>query len=235
MSACVNILPVEHSVPFNFLTMTRSLIILSSLTITVLGALSLMPAFAGKLQLLAYAMIALSLLTCVFAICAKGCRTAAPVAPEQPEAAAKAPDTHLPDLNAIPEQSGEVQVAQLLSLLQEQGRFLDFVMDDIKTYSDAQIAAAARFVHQGCQSVMKSNFAIVPVAAVAENQSITLAADFERGDYRLSGKIEGEPPYSGTVKHKGWKTTSISLPKVMGARAKATGAHLLAAAEVEVG
>ena len=81
---------------------------------------------------------------------------------------------------------------------------------------------------------MQKNFTLEPVASVAENQSITLDADYERGDYRLSGQIAGEPPHSGTVAHKGWKTTSVSLPKVMGARAAATGTHLLAPAEVEV-
>ena len=213
--------------------MNKSLIILSSLVITILGVLSILPAFAEKAQFLAFAMIALSLTICASAVCTKGGSFSKATA--EPEVAPKAPETHAPDILAIPEQSGEVQVAQLLSLLQEKGRFLDFVMDDIKSVPDAQITAAARFVHQGCQSIMQSNFKIEPIASVAENQSITLAADYERSDYRLTGKIEGEPPHTGTLKHKGWKTTSVSLPKVMGTRANATGTHLLAAAEVEVG
>jgi len=214
--------------------MTKLFTIFSSLALTVLGVLSLQPAFAEKAQLLAYAIIVLAVLTLIFALSSKGASKTVSDQPEQEEAP-KAPESPLPDLNAIPEQSGEVQVAQLLSLLQEKGRFLDFVMDDIKSYPDAQIAAAARFVHHGCQAVMQSNFSIEPVAPVAENQNITLAADYQRADYRLTGKIEGELPHSGTLKHKGWKTTSIRLPKVMGARAEARGAHLLAAAEVEVG
>ena len=72
------------------------------------------------------------------------------------------------------------------------------------------------------------------MATVAEGQGITLADDYERADYRLSGKVGGEPPHAGTLKHKGWKTSSVSLPKVMGARAQAAGAHLLAPAEVEL-
>lgn len=216
--------------------MTKPLIIILSLTVAALGALSTQPAFAEQSQLLIYAVIALSLVICVLSFCVKGscCAPATEAVAAEPEPAPSVPETRAPEIAAIPEQSGEVQVAQLLSLLQEKGRFLDFVMDDIKSVPDAQIAAAARFVHQGCQSVMQNNFKIEPVAAVAENQSITLAEDYERGDYRLTGKIEGEPPHTGTLKHKGWKTSSISLPKVMGDRANATGAHLLAAAEVEV-
>ncbi|CAA6696832.1 MULTISPECIES: DUF2760 domain-containing protein [unclassified Lentimonas] len=215
--------------------MTKPFIIILSLTVAVLGVLSTQPAFAEKTHLLAYAVIALALVICVLSFCVKSscCVKSEPVAAES-EPAPSVPETRAPEIAAIPEQSGEVQVAQLLSLLQEKGRFLDFVMDDIKSVPDAQIAAAARFVHQGCQSVMQSNFKIEPVATVAENQSITLAEDYERGDYRLSGKIEGQPPHTGTLKHKGWKTASISLPKVMGDRANAKGAHLLAAAEVEV-
>ena len=215
--------------------MTKPFIIILSLTVTVLGVLSTQPAFAEKSQLLAYAVIALSLTICALSFCLKGgcCVKPESVAAE-PEPAPSVPETRAPDIAAIPEQSGEVQVAQLLSLLQEKGRFLDFVMDDIKSVPDAQIAAAARFVHQGCQSVMQSNFKIEPIASVAENQSITLADDYTRGEYRLTGKIEGEPPYAGTLKHKGWKTSSISLPKVMGDRANASGTHVLAAAEVEV-
>ncbi|MGZ0707435.1 DUF2760 domain-containing protein [Coraliomargarita sp. W4R53] len=214
--------------------MKKTLLIVSQFLLIALGVLALLPAFAEKAHVLAYAVIAVAAIAGVLALTLSAV-TAVPTAAPAPEPAPVAPESKQPNLQQIPEQNAEVQVAQLLTLLQEKGRFLDFVMDDIKSYPDAQIAAAARFVHQGCQQVMKHNFTIEPVATVVENQAITLEPAFDRNEYRLTGKVDGEPPYSGVLKHKGWKTTSVSLPKVLGARANATGTHLLVAAEVEVG
>lgn len=219
------------------LFMKKTLLIVSNLLLLALGVLVLLPAFAENRQALAYAMIAIAAVGCVVAVTLNGAPVvASSAAPESaPEPEPVAPESQQPNLQKIPEQNAEVQVAQLLGLLQEKGRFLDFVMDDIKSYPDAQIAAAARFVHQGCQAVMKHNFTIEPVATVAENQPITLEPAFDRNEYRLTGKVAGEPPYQGVLKHKGWKTTSVSLPKVLGTGASAAGTHTLVAAEVEVG
>ena len=51
----------------------------------------------------------------------------------------------------------------LLSQLQDKGRFVDFLMEDITAYNDAQVAAASRVVHQGCSAVIKEYLAISPV------------------------------------------------------------------------
>jgi len=215
--------------------MIKTFILLSSLTIGVLAGLLLLPEFAANTQSITYVILALAAISLLLALSIKPA-TAATVAVDAEEAVDEktAPEPARPEIDAVPEQSGEVQVAQLLSLLQEKGRFLDFVMDDIKSYPDAQIAAAARFVHQGCQAVMQHNFKIEPVASVSEHSALTLDADYPRSDYRLSGKIGTEAPISGTLKHKGWKTSAINLPKVIGSKAEAKGSHLLAAAEVEV-
>ena len=217
--------------------MKKSILIISSVALLILGVLSLLPAFEAHGSLLAYGIVAVAVLVLIvsFALPAETSGIAPAESAELAEPAGPAePETQQPKVADLPEQSSEVQVAQLLSLLQENGRFLDFVMDDIKSYPDAQIAAAARFVHQGCQAVMKRNFALEPISTEAENQAITLDASYERSAYRLSGKVEGEAPFTGVLKHKGWRTTAISLPKVMGQRAQAKGAHTLAAAEVEV-
>lgn len=216
--------------------MNKSLLLINHSLLVAIGVLMLIPSFAGKPTYVLYAALSvLGLAALALAITLKLKAPAHQDAPvPAPEPKEVPPETHQPNLQKIPEQNGEVQVAQLLSLLQEKGRFLDFVMDDIKSYSDAQVAAAARFVHQGCQGVMKQNFTIEPVSSIPENDAITLPADYERGDYSLSGEVSGEPPHSGTLKHKGWKAQAISLPKVMGARAAAKGSHLLVPAEVEV-
>src|SRR5688500_12565958 len=43
---------------------------------------------------------------------------------------------------------------QLLSLLQREGRFVDFIEEDVANYADAQIGAAARVVHEGCRKAL---------------------------------------------------------------------------------
>src|SRR5258706_10952915 len=40
---------------------------------------------------------------------------------------------------------------QLLALLQREGRFVDFLEEDVTSFSDADIGAAARVVHGGCR------------------------------------------------------------------------------------
>src|SRR5712664_2983137 len=42
----------------------------------------------------------------------------------------------------------------VLSLLQREGRLLDFIEEDITTASDANVGAAARIVHAGCRKVL---------------------------------------------------------------------------------
>ncbi|MGB0373223.1 MAG: DUF2760 domain-containing protein [Opitutales bacterium] len=104
----------------------------------------------------------------------------------------------------------------LVSLLQEKGRFLDFLMDDISAYPDAQVGAAARIIHQGCKTVVSGAFAPVPVADSAEQSSITLEADFDKSAYRITGELAGDGPYSAVLEHKGWKPTQCVLPEFQG-------------------
>ena len=34
-------------------------------------------------------------------------------------------------------------------------------------------------------------------------------------EYRLMGKITGNPPFRGVLLHKGWKTESVKLPRLI--------------------
>jgi len=124
------------------------------------------------------------------------------------------------------------EALNLLSQLQQKGRFLDFVMDDIGSYPDQQIGAAARIVHQGCKSVFQDCFDIKPVRESGEGQKVTLAQDYATAEYRLLGKVKDEPPYEGTLLHKGWITEKISLPKSSG---QETGSpRVISPAEIEI-
>jgi hypothetical protein len=117
-----------------------------------------------------------------------------------------------PSARAKPASGGEALV--LLSLLQDKGRFLDFVSDDITAYGDAQVAAASRVVHQGCAAVVKECLALAPTHPGAEGDRITIDASTDPSRYRLQGKIPGQQPYHGVVVHRGWKTTRLALPRL---------------------
>ncbi|MBK1857651.1 DUF2760 domain-containing protein [Cerasicoccus arenae] len=117
-----------------------------------------------------------------------------------------------------PTEPDHAELLQFLAQLQEKGRFVDFVMDDVTSYSDAQVGAAARVVHQGCQTVMKEALSVESVTNSAENSNITLEPGYAVGDYRLVGKVTGQPPYTGVLRHKGWRATAFKLPRMVAAK-----------------
>ena len=43
------------------------------------------------------------------------------------------------------------RAAQILAILQRDGRFVDFLMEDLGAYSNEQVGAAVRDVHRGCR------------------------------------------------------------------------------------
>lgn len=137
---------------------------------------------------------------------------AAPITSPEVEEPVIKPSTSQAPLPA--KASAEAEVLAVLGTLQNKGRLVDFVMDDISKYSDAQVGAAARVVHEGCKSAMTELFTIEPVVKAAEGSKIDVPPN--GGEfYRLSGSISGEGPYSGTLVHKGWKATKVNLPRVI--------------------
>ena len=106
-------------------------------------------------------------------------------------------------------------------------------MEDITAFNDAQVAAASRVVHQGCSAVLNEFLAISPTHAGKEGDRITIDKSADRNQYRLIGKVHGEPPYSGVVVHRGWKTRKLALPRFT-RRVDPTGENIIAPVEVEV-
>lgn len=119
---------------------------------------------------------------------------------------------------------------QLLSLLQKEARFIDFIKEDVSVFSDADIGAAARVVHQGCSKVIKEHFTLAPVSQDQEGSRVTLNKGFDAASFRLTGNIVGEAPFTGTLVHKGWQVTDLRLPKLT----EGHNARIIAAAEVEL-
>lgn len=120
----------------------------------------------------------------------------------------------------------------LLSALQREARFVDFVMEPLDGYDDAQVGAAARDVHRDLASVVQRIFAPEPLAEEPEGASLRLDPGFDAARYHLTGDVSGEPPYSGTLRHHGWVASRCEMPAWTGEEG---AAKVVSPAEVEVG
>jgi hypothetical protein len=119
---------------------------------------------------------------------------------------------------------------QLLSILQREGRFIDFLEEDVTSFSDAEVGAAARVVHDGCKKAVDEHFTIQPIKSEEEGSKVTVEAGFDASAVRLTGNVVGEPPYSGTLQHRGWRVVKVQLPKI----AEDHDVSMVAPAEVEL-
>ena len=118
----------------------------------------------------------------------------------------------------------------LLSVLQRHGRLMDFFDEDLNAYEDAQIGAAVRSIHENCARVMTKTIAPKSVIDQAEGQEITVPADFDTAAIKLTGNVTGEPPFTGVLRHRGWKAGKLELPVL-----SATGdCRIIAPAEIEI-
>ena len=137
------------------------------------------------------------------------------------------------DVPALPpaRESDTTAALQLLSLLQREGRLVDFLQQDITSFPDADVGVAARVVHEGCRKAMRTHAEIEPVRPEAEGARVSLEAGFDADTVKLVGDVKGEPPYAGVLRHRGWRAKKITLPSLVGGH----DAHVLAPAEVELG
>jgi hypothetical protein len=131
-----------------------------------------------------------------------------------------------------PESNADADVVILLSIFQEKGRLVDFLMDDIAGYSDAQVGAAGRVLHEGCRAALLEHFGIRPIREEGEGSKVTVPPQYAPDDYRLVGRISGEPPFTGTLVHHGWRAEWVKLPRLVTTSADRLPA--IAPAEVEV-
>jgi len=117
---------------------------------------------------------------------------------------------------------------QLLALLQREGRFVDFVQQELASFGDAEIGAAARVVHEGCRRAIRQHARVVSVRNEAEGASLTLERATE--DVKLVGNVAGSAPFRGVLRHRGWRVEELALPTVVGAH----DPTLVAPAELEL-
>ncbi len=137
-------------------------------------------------------------------------------------------DSIVPPVEQAPARS---EALTLLATLQREARLVDFLMEDLDAYSDAQVGAAARDVHRDSAAVLKRLFAPTALRQEGEGQEVQIPAGFDPTEVRLTGNVSGDAPYRGLLRHHGWKAEQCELPTWDGAD---EASLVLGAAEVEL-
>jgi hypothetical protein len=116
---------------------------------------------------------------------------------------------------------------QVLSILQRDARLIDFLMEDISSYSDEQVGAAVRDVQQQSRQSLERYLRLQPVIDGVEG-TYTKTDGLKAAAYKLIGNVpaSGKAP-GGLLRHKGWKADKVDLPV-------APPGSVLAPAEIEV-
>ena len=141
-------------------------------------------------------------------------RAAAPAKPAEPP-----PPSRPPSDGAL----------QLLAILQRDSRLVDFLMEDIKSYSDDQVGAAVRELHDQCRDAVSRYVTLQPVIDGVEG-TFAKAPSSDPNLVKFIGNVPAKPPEGGTLRHKGWRAARIDLP----ALAARQDAAILAPAEIEI-
>jgi hypothetical protein len=100
---------------------------------------------------------------------------------------------------------------RVLALLQREGRLLDFLLEDIQAYPDAQIGAAVRDIHRQCHVALREHLDLEPVLQQSEGSTVEIPSGFDPSAVRLTGNVTGQPPFRGTLQHHGWRVKEIKL------------------------
>jgi hypothetical protein len=138
-----------------------------------------------------------------------------PATPAAPPAAPPPPDT------------GD-RAVQVLARLQRDGRLVDFLMEDLTAYADAQVGAAVRDVHANSRASLARYMTLAPVLDEDEGSRLAVQAGTDPARIKVIGAA-GAPPLAGVVRHRGWQATRVELPPL-----PASGRTVVAPAEVEV-
>ena len=166
---------------------------------------------------ISYTIAAPLMISLLAAFLARNAGAAASAAPATATAAAAGPPSPAPAL-------------RLLSLLQQEGRFVDFVTEDIDGYSDAQIGAAVRSIHAGCRKALSERIELQRIFTAEDGSEVVVEAGFDPAAVRLTGNVSGPPPFRGTLQHAGWRASKVALPQSPGD----VDATIIAPAEVEI-
>lgn len=124
----------------------------------------------------------------------------------------------------------EAGALAVLALLQREGRLVDFLQQDVASFADEEIGAAARVVHAGCKKALAEHATITTVYTEEENATVEVPEGYEPASVKLVGDVKGAPPFSGKLRHRGWRASKLQLPAPVAGH----DARVLAPAEVEL-
>jgi hypothetical protein len=141
-----------------------------------------------------------------------------------------APKSEAKPKPALPPPPSTDAALQLLALLQREGRLVDFLQQDVTTFSDEEIGAAARAVHMGARKALAAHVKLEPVRAEEEGAKVTLADGYDAESVKLSGNVAGKAPFTGVLRHRGWRAIDMSLPVAV----KGHDVKVICPAEVEL-
>jgi Domain of unknown function (DUF2760) len=149
-----------------------------------------------------------------------------------PPQAAAAPSVPAPPVEAAVEKPVDSidRAVQMLAILQRDGRLIDFFTEDIAPYSDAQVGAAVRDLHQSCKQTLERYVKLEPIIASEEGQPITVQDPVDPATIKLIGNVTGRPPLRGLLRHRGWRVSTVNLPPLPDGTARS----VVAPAEVEI-
>jgi hypothetical protein len=119
---------------------------------------------------------------------------------------------------------------RLLNILQHSGRLIDFLKEDISKFNDAQVGAAVRKIHEDCSKTLEEIVTIRPIREENEGDKIKVNPGYDPSLIKVVGKVKGEPPYIGTLIHRGWKAHKRSLSKKIGEQQN----DVICPAEIEI-
>ncbi len=148
----------------------------------------------------------------------------------------KTPQQKTPALHPAPRekkpsvQDDQRRALHLLCLLQREGRLVDFLTEDLRPYDDAQIGATARSIQENCQKSLNKYLALKAVIDQEEGETVTIQAGFDPNTIKLTGKVDGAPPFQGILEHRGWRVTNFALPALSGSQ----NPSVVCPAEVEI-
>ena len=118
---------------------------------------------------------------------------------------------------------------QILAILQRDSRLVDFLMEDISSYSDDQVGAAVRSLHDQSRDALNRYIQLAPVIDGVEG-TFTRLASIDPSSVKLLGNVPPQPPPGGVLRHRGWRCVKIDLPALQGKQ----DVKIIAPAEVEI-
>lgn len=130
---------------------------------------------------------------------------------------------------AAPKLTASDGALQILSILQRDARLIDFIMEDISSYSDDQVGAAVREMHDQSKQTLSRYVQLAPVIDGVEGVYTKLAS-VDPAAVKLLGNVPPQPPPGGTLRHKGWRASKVDLPAIGGKQ----NSQIVAPAEVEI-